>query len=203
VVLEILVAAIAGLAIGLSLAAPPGPVNGVIASHTVTRSLRAGFLVGLGATTADTIFLTVSVLAHSAVASLQGWIPFIALTGAGLMAYLAWKTARSWSRANAILESRPEDHARSYATGLTVNITSPYPVLWWLTVGLVLIDRLGPAVLAGFFGGLLLWNTAFPLSLREAQRRIARTYHAVLAFSVVCLAGFAAWLVWSAVTALL
>jgi threonine/homoserine/homoserine lactone efflux protein len=203
VVLEILVTAFAGIAIGLSLAAPPGPVNAMIASHTVTRSLRAGFFVGLGATTADTIFLIASVLAHSAIASLQGWIPFIALIGAGLMVYLAWKTARSWPRAGAVLEATPEDHGRSYATGLSVNLSSPWPILWWLTVGLILIDQLGPAVLVGFFGGLLLWNTAFPVALREAQRRIARTYHAVLAFSVVCLVGFAAWLVWSAVIALL
>lgn len=202
-VLEVLVSVLAGIVIGLSLAAPPGPVNAMIASHTVTRSVRAGFVVGLGAATADTIFLIVSVLLHSAVGSIQGWIPFIALIGAGLMAYLAWMTARAWPRAGAILAPKPEDHARSYATGLSVNITSPWPFLWWLTVGLVLIDQLGPAVLIGFFGGLLLWNTVFPLALREAQRRIARTYHAVLAFSVACLGGFAAWLVWSALVALL
>jgi hypothetical protein len=38
--------------------------------------------------------------------------------------------------------------------------------------------------------------------LREAQRRIARTYQAVLLFSIVCLAVFATWLVWYAVVAL-
>jgi threonine/homoserine/homoserine lactone efflux protein len=86
-------------------------------------------------------------------------------------------------------------------TGLSVNITSPYPILWWLTAGLVLINQLGPAVLVGFFAGLLLWITVFPLALREAQRRIARTYQAVLVFSIVCLLAFAAWLVWSALTA--
>jgi len=59
-----------------------------------------------------------------------------------------------------------------------VNITSPYPILWWLTAGLVLIDQLGPVILVGFFLGLLL-------------------------FSIVCLAPFAAWLVWSAVAILL
>jgi len=83
-----------------------------------------------------------------------------------------------------------------------VNLTSPYPILWWLTVGLVLINQLGPAVLVGFFAGLLLWITVFPLALREAQRHIARAYQAVLAFSIVCLLAFAAWLVWSALTAL-
>ena len=202
-VLEVPGAILAGMAIGLSLAAPPGPANAVIASHTVTRSLRAGIFAGLGATTADTIFLIVTVLARSALGSFQRWIPFVALLGAGLMVYLAWRTARVWPGADAILESKPEDHARSYWTGLSVNLSSPWPILWWLTVGLILIDQLGPAVLVGFFGGLALWITAFPLALREAQRRIRRTYQAVLVFSIACLLGFAAWLVWSAVAALL
>ncbi|HKW43309.1 MAG TPA: LysE family transporter [Thermoplasmata archaeon] len=201
-VFEVLLAVLAGVGIGLSLAAPPGPVNAIIASHTVTRSLRAGILVGLGATTADTIFLSVSVLAHSAVAGIQGWIPFIALFGAGFMVYLAWSTAKAWRGADAILDSKPEERAKSYATGLSVNITSPYPFIWWLTVGLVLIDQLGPAVLIGFFGGLILWITVFPLALRQAQRHIAQAYYAVLLFSIVCLVGFAAWLVWSALVAL-
>jgi threonine/homoserine/homoserine lactone efflux protein len=203
VVLEVLWAVLAGTGIGLSLAAPPGPVNAIIASQTVTRSWRAGFLVGVGATTADTIFLALSIVAHSAVASIQGWVPVIALFGAGVMAYFAWNTIRAWRRAADIMESMPEAHVKSYTTGLSVNITSPYPILWWLTAGLVLIDQLGPAVLIGFFSGLLLWISIFPLALREAQRRIARTYPAVLLFSIVCLAAFAAWLVWSAVATLL
>jgi len=199
---EVLITILAGIGIGLSLAAPPGPVNAIIASHTVTRSWRAGFLVGLGATTADTIFLALSVLARSAIVGIEPYVPFIALLGAGVMAFFALSAVRAWKRADVIVESRPEEHARSYATGLSVNITSPYPILWWLTAGLVLINQLGSAVLIGFYGGLILWNTAFPLALREAQRRIARTYHAVLVFSIVCLSAFAAWLVWSAVTAL-
>src|SRR2546427_5838783 len=89
VVLEVVATVLAGLGIGLSLAAPPGPVNAIIASQTVTRSWRAGFLVGIGATTADSIFLAVSIVAHSVVASIQGWIPIIALLGAGVLAYFA------------------------------------------------------------------------------------------------------------------
>ncbi len=202
VVLEVVATVLAGMGIGLSLGAPPGPVNAIIASQTVTRSWRAGFLVGVGATTADTIFLAIAFLARTAVASIGPYVPFIALPGAGVMVYFAWNAVRSWRQAQEILESKPDEHTKSYMTGLSVNITSPYPILWWLTAGLVLINQLGPAVLVGFFAGLLLWITVFPLALREAQRRIARTYQVVLAFSIVCLVAFAAWLLWSALTGL-
>jgi len=202
VVLDLLAGAAAGLAIGLSLAAPPGPVNALIASRAVTRSWRSGFLVGCGAMTADAGFLVLSVLAFSLLSAVRSLFPFIALLGAAVMAYFAWRVTRSWNRIPAADSAEPNAHAASYATGLAVNATSPYPILWWLTGGLALIDRLGPAVLVGFFAGILLWISAFPWTLRTAQRRFARTYHAVLAFSVISLAAFAIWLVWSAFDAL-
>src|SRR3989449_8765995 len=108
VVLEILWAILAGAGIGLSLAAPPGPVNAIIASQTVTRSWRAGFLVRVGATTPDSIFLAVSIVAHSVVASVQGWIPIIAPLGAGAMADVAWNTGPALRRAAALVETKPE-----------------------------------------------------------------------------------------------
>src|SRR5438046_7637073 len=94
VVLEILATVLAGIGIGLSLGAPPGPVNAIIASQTVTRSWRAGFLVGVGATTADTIFLVVASLASTPVARIGPYVAVIDLGGAGGMADFAWRAVR-------------------------------------------------------------------------------------------------------------
>ena len=199
---EVLGTAAIGLVLALSLAAPPGPVNALIASHAVTRSWRSGFLVGCGAMTADAFFLTLSVLARSALAGVQAIFPFVALAGGGVMAFFAYCALRAWQRVPEP-DSLPRDaHAASYAAGLPVNLTSPYPILWWLTAGLALIGQLGPVVLVGFFVGILLWISSFPFALRAAQQRFARTYHAALAFSIVCLAAFAAFLVWSAIDTL-
>src|SRR5207247_10157905 len=167
VVLEVVATVLAGMGIGLSLGAPPGPVNAIIASHTVTRSWRAGFLVGVGATTADTIFLAIAFLARTAVAGIGPYVPFIALLGAGVMVYFAWSALRSWRQAPSILESKPDEHTKSYVTGLSVNITSPYPILWWLTAGLVLLNHAGPAVLVGFFAGPLLSVSVFSVAWRR------------------------------------
>jgi len=202
VVLESLATAGLGVVLGLSLAAPPGPVNAMIASDAVTRSWRSGFLVGAGALTADATFLLISVLAHSAIEGVRTLFPVIALIGAAVMAYFAWNAARAWHRVPDPAVSTPEARATSYITGLTINLTSPYPILWWLTAGLALIDQLGAVVLMGFFAGVLLWITLFPLALRAAQRRFAETYHVALVFSIVCLVVFAVWLAWSAVAAL-
>ncbi len=65
------------------------------------------------------------------------------------------------------------------------------------------IDAGGAREIVRHRAGLLLWISAFPLALREAQRRVAQAYRAVLLFSIACLLAFAAWLVWSAAAALL
>jgi threonine/homoserine/homoserine lactone efflux protein len=198
VVLEALAGAGIGVLLALSLAAPPGPVNALIASHGVTRSWRAGFLVGLGAMTVDALWLTLSALAHSFLLQANSVFPFIAFLGAVVMAYFAWGAAKAWSAEPVVAVPDRVVHATSYVTGVASNLTSPYPILWWLTAGIALINDLGPFVLVGFFAGILLWISSFPYLLRAAQARYARTYHIVLAFSILILIVFAAYLVWSA-----
>lgn len=201
-VIELVVAAAIGSGIGLSLAAPPGPVNAIIASQAVTRSWRAAFLVGCGAMTADAAFLVLSFLARSAVATFAAaWFPAIAAAGAVVLAYFAWGVARALRRTEPIVRDTGVPTS-SYATGLATNLTSPYPLLWWITAGVVLIGQLGPALLVGFFLGILLWISGFPWALRAAHRRFARTYRAVLWFSLTVLVAFALFLGWSAVEAL-
>lgn len=188
-----------GVAIALSLAAPPGPVNALIASHAVTRSWRAGFLVGLGATTVDATWLALSVLAHSLLLGVRSVFPLIAVLGSVVMAYFAWRAVKAWKAEPVIAVPSRAVHATSYVTGVATNLTSPYPILWWLTAGVAFIDELGAFVLVGFFAGLFLWTTGFPYLLRAAQQRYARTYHIVLAFSILVLIVFAAYLAWTAV----
>lgn len=198
-VLESLASAGIGVLIALSLAAPPGPVNALIASHAVTRSWRSGFLVGVGAMTVDALWLALSVLAHSLLLGARSVFPAIAVLGAIVMAYLAWGAVKAWKAEPVVAVSARVVHATSYVTGVATNLTSPYPILWWLTAGLAFIDELGPFVLVGFFAGLVLWTAAFPYLLRAAQTRYARSYHIVLAFSIVVLVAFAVYLAWTAV----
>src|SRR5438309_11285363 len=95
VVLEVVATVLAGVGIGLSLGAPPGPVNAISASQTVARSWRAGFLVGVGATTADTIFLAIAFLARTPGARIGPYLPFLSLPAARAMVYFAWSPLHS------------------------------------------------------------------------------------------------------------
>ncbi len=53
---------VAGIALGLSLGVPPGPVNAAIAAAAARRSYVDGIKIGLGAMTADATYLVLTLI---------------------------------------------------------------------------------------------------------------------------------------------
>ncbi len=201
--LESLYALGVGVVLGLSIAAPPGPVNALIARDTVVRSKLAGFLVGCGALTADAIFLGVTFALAGELVLYPGTRAALFLLGAGVLLFLTATTVRSYRRRKEVLdkaEALPQKF--SYLLGLGVGITNPFQILWWLTVGLSIIGQVGLVFVLGFFGGILAWIVTFPSLLDYGNRRYASVYRYVIYFSVAVLLVFAAWFVYAGVAAL-
>jgi threonine/homoserine/homoserine lactone efflux protein len=208
---------LAGVVFGLALAAPPGPMNAIIAEESVNNGWLAGARTGLGAMTADAVFF---------VGSLLGVVTFVerfpavraVMVGVGgvLMCYFAYGAVRD---AMGDVETVPTDGAATRAaTGFrkafVLALTNPYQILFWLTIGVGLLEsgeldvlsytpyvgadlvgllvvRTGsPALIVGFFLGITLWITGFPAALRAAQRRVAAFAPVVAGASAVVLAGF-------------
>ena len=189
---ELLQVFIAGSALGLSLAMPPGPINALMAAESAQGKAMRGFIVGLGAMTADTIFLIVSYTLGSLVSiegPIRGVLYFIS---AGILAYLAYMTYGSRKSGIGGAASGRGMHL-PYAMGLTIGLTNPLQIAWWLSVGLSLIVSIGPVIIAGFFAGIVLWIVAFPLIIRWASGKVPRLYIAVIYVSTGLLVAFAAW----------
>jgi len=194
-VLEILISFAVGLLLGLSIAAPPGPVNALIATHVVTKTKWwAGSLVGSGAMTADAIFLVITYSIGTAVHPTAGVLMAIYTTGACVMFFFAYKASKAW-RKPPIEEAQETRLTHSYFTGLAVALTNPYQILWWLTAGLAFIQSVGVAIVAGFFTGIIIWNISFPFALDYARKRIEKAYKAILLFALMTLIVLGVWLV--------
>lgn len=90
-----IVAALAGVLFGLAIAAPPGPMNAIIAEESVLHAWIAGFRAGWGAITADVCFFLLALA--GAVAFLERF-PAVrgVMVGLGglLMCYFAYGTVR-------------------------------------------------------------------------------------------------------------
>ena len=219
-----------GMVFGLALAAPPGPMNAVIAEEAVLRGWVAGTRAGLGAATADAIFF---VLASLGVVSVVQSVPRLqtamVAVGGCLMCYFAVGAARG-ARASFRPTTGEEPRlaeGQGFRKALALALTNPFQVLFWLTVGVGMLrpgeldvlarlpvvgeDLAGtlvvatgsPALLGGFFLGLLSWITLFPAGLAAAERRIETVAPVVAVGSALVLAGFGLFFLADAATTVL
>jgi len=161
---------IKGIILGLSLAAPPGPVNAIIANRSL-RHWFFGSLVGIGALSADLIFLTIALVLGSIVP--PKLIPYIGIIGGLLMLYLAFQVLLSTNKKTSINNSKIEKKYGlwNYATGLMLGLTNPFQISWWITVGVVLVSSFGPFILFGFVIGILLWVFSFSITVYFGRRK--------------------------------
>jgi threonine/homoserine/homoserine lactone efflux protein len=215
---------LAGVVFGLALAAPPGPMNAIIAEESVLRGWDAGFKTGLGAAVADFAFFILALL--GVVAFVEG-LPVLraAMVGVGgvLMLYFAYDAA---TEASETFRARgdPDEESKGFRKAFVLALTNPYQILFWLTVGvgllesgridllaeavgaslagLLVVETGTPALLVGLFGGIGLWITGFPAALVAAGRRVDRLAPVVAYLSAVLLAGFGVFFLYDAGTTL-
>ncbi len=200
----VLASVIAGVALGLSLAAPPGPMNAVIAEESVRRGFRAGVGAGLGAMSADACFF---LLAWAGVATIVQGAPqirgAILAVGGVLMLVFAADALRG---AGQFTPDGDPGGRRGFLKAFSLALSNPFQLLWWLTVGITLLDpgtfalSVGPleasvntgspAIIAGFFAGIGVWITAFPAAIVALGRRIDGFAPLIAIGSAVVLAGF-------------
>jgi len=220
--LALLPTAVGGVVFGLALAAPPGPMNAIIAEESAIRGWRSGFAAGLGAMVADVSFFLLALA--GAVTVIQN-APGVrrAMVGIGglLMLYFAYGAVQDATDLSSV-EASAEGESRGFRKAFVLALTNPYQVLFWLTVGVGLLEpgrvdvlaplpAVGPALadlfvvqtghpvlLAGLFGGILVWITGFPATIVAARRRVEKLAPVVAWLSAALLAGFGLLFLWQA-----
>jgi threonine/homoserine/homoserine lactone efflux protein len=196
---------VAGALLSWSLAAPPGPINALMAHAAAERGFWLGWVYGLGAIAGDMTMLALTALGVLRVVDAFPWLRVaLALVGAGLM---AWFAVGAWRQARAAAAARPgrddEDGPtpwpRELAKAYVIVVTSPYNWGWWLTAGSSMLSLLGLIVALGFFLGLLVWTAVWTGLATWGGARVKRLGEVVAYGAAVVLALFAALTAWYAV----
>ena len=156
-----------GVAIGLAIAAPVGPIGVLCIRRTLAEGRLAGFVTGLGAATADTAYGAVAAFGLTAVSaflvSQQDWLRLI---GGAFLLYLGIRTflTRPMPQTAVRDDKSSRTLAGDYASTFLLTITNPLTIISFAAVfaGLGLgsgYDDLGSALLlvAGVFTGSALW----------------------------------------------
>lgn len=185
------IAFLLGLGLGLSLAAPPGPMNALIAREASHRGAWSGIRIGMGAPAADVVWLVVLLFGLGRVLGGPAILRTAAGLGALLMMHFAYDT---WTADARRAGKRPP----TFAAGFAAALTNPYQAAWWLSGGYVFLESQGATGVAGLLVGIFGWVLVFSwLVAHGAQRwrwfvpavRFASTF-LLLAFSLL-LAGVA------------
>ncbi|MGC8570036.1 MAG: LysE family translocator [Caldivirga sp.] len=187
-----------GLALGLSLAVPPGPMNALIAAEALKTPLH-GTAVGAGAMSADA---TLMVLTYFLYRLVKPYVPYVYFIGGGVMIYLAVLMLRSSNITTSV--HGLGSVIRNYTKGYAMGITNPYQIGWWLSAGLTLISIMGVFSIAGLFTGILMWIVTYPLAVYTGKKYLGGKYEVIVrVISGIAIMGFAVYFIYVGLTLLL
>jgi threonine/homoserine/homoserine lactone efflux protein len=190
---------VSGVILGVSIAAPPGPVNAA-AAYQVTKSWLACWLTLLGATTADGIFFVLTYFGLTALIDSGEVREILFVAGGAFMLYLAYSTLRT---ARDQPRTVPPRIGRfPYFLGLTIGLTNPFQLAWWIAVGIGMISSFGLNIVVGFFAGILVWTLFFSTLLHAGVSRYRSIYPVLVYASGAILVGFGIWFLYTAISSL-
>jgi threonine/homoserine/homoserine lactone efflux protein len=188
---------VAGIALGLSLGVPPGPVNAAIAAAAARRSYVDGIKIGLGAMTADFTYLVLTVIGVAVL--LTGTLArnAISVIGGLILLYFAYATLKSYKKsAEAPGSTGTGNH---YLTGLVMGLTNPLGILWWVTAGAAFVAMFNVLGVVGFMLGLLAWVSGFSVFVHYAGKKVKIVYPAIIIGSGLMMLFFAVMLLYDVI----
>jgi threonine/homoserine/homoserine lactone efflux protein len=168
--------AMAGLAIGLAVAAPIGPVGLMCIHRTLARGLMTGISTGCGFATTHALYGSLAARGITVVA--KGTVDTaIHLLGALMILYMAATAFRSSPAASTRVGGRRQ-YFQSYATAVVFALGNPTTLLAFALIVPGIIDQTSYSqneigvLAAGIFAGSVGWWLALSSVVAFARERI-------------------------------
>ncbi len=209
---EILGLILYGMTVGVALAAPIGPINIEIIKRGIRDGFMHGWMVGLGALTADTVYAAIIVSGLTPLADRPGVRVPLFLAGGVMLAWVGWGSLSSALRGEAGSESStPPRRNRSFITGLLMAVFNPMGIVYWLSVGAALVadavSRVGeagsPVLVGGVMFGIFCWVTFISVIAQVSRRFVTGPgMRWVTGISGAIIIGFAIWFFWQGIATL-
>ena len=193
-----------GWGLGVSVAAPIGPVNVATIQLGLGRGFAPACAFGLGAASVDAVYCLAVYLGVAPLLVAAPWLRVVLyVAGALMLARMGCSALRRRIALTSDAGRRPIGIWRSYFAGVSLTAVNPATILSWLAVGGAALSAIPPgeglALVIGIFSGSACWFAA--LSLGASTGRRLANERVLKGVSVVCglaLLGFAVVFAWSA-----
>lgn len=167
-----------GLLIGLSIAAPVGPIGILCMKRTLNQGRRYGLASGLGAASADGIYGLIAAFGFDAFISrmvaLQDAVSFV---GGLFLCYLGYLSFRSAAGERSAEAGRSSSLAGAYWTTFLLTVTNPMTILSFLGIfaGLHAAEASTTGLISlvlGVFAGSAVWWLFLSLAVGSLRRAL-------------------------------
>ena len=187
------------LLIGLSIAAPVGPIGLLVIQRTLQRGAVVGLCTGLGAAAADAVYGAVGAFGVTGVMAWLQWARApLCLLGGGFLLWLAWRTwhAPVADRAAPVADAR--GLLAAFAGTFALTLSNPATIFSFIAIfgslgGRMAVDSPGPMIAGVLLGSALWWLVLSAAVSRLRGRFDARWQRRVNRASALLLGAFALW----------
>ena len=196
---------IIGIAIGLAMSAPLGPVNLIVIRTALCHDLKVAFLAGLGAVLADVLIAGIAAYGIQSISHLiLDYAKILQIAGGLVLVVLGIRTARTHF-ADSDLATGP--HSAKFGLTFSLSVTNPGLVLGYLAIFSSLSTHLAlgaspfrPAiVLLGIALGGALWWLLLSFFIGRLKSRLGpSTLDRINRWSGILVAAFGFLLLWKA-----
>ena len=119
--------------LGLSLAAPIGPVNLEIIKRGLNSGFKQAILAGVGAMCADTTYLVLIFFGLTSFFNFAFMKLLLGVGGSLILIYLGGVSVKEYFKANTV-ENKQRNFSSSFIAGYALAISSPMTIVWWTGV---------------------------------------------------------------------
>ncbi|MBP2312519.1 LysE family translocator [Azospirillum soli] len=179
--MDTLPALLKGLIIGLSIAAPVGPIGLLCIRRTLAEGPAHGFASGLGAATADAVYGAIAGFGVALVTdALMGGQVALKLFGGLMLLYFGWTTLRARPAERPAEAKGGAGLAGAYASTFLLTLANPATILSFAAVfgGLGVASgandstTVAAVLVAGVFVGSAMWWFALSASVGAFRQRV-------------------------------
>jgi threonine/homoserine/homoserine lactone efflux protein len=197
---------IKSLTIGLSIAAPVGPIGMLCIQRSLSRGFGSGFATGMGAACADGIY---GLLGALGIAGIAATLPavglFLKIGGGAFLIWLAWRIVRDQpAAATAAPHAQRESVARDFLTTFGLTLSNPLTIISFIGI----FAALGPAsaaqgasagarwlsvalMVSGVFAGSAAWWLCLSGATSALGKKMPLSFvHAIARLSALVIAVF-------------
>lgn len=120
--------------LGLSLAAPIGPVNSARLDIGIKNGFWHAWVVGAGSMIADAVFMLLVYLGMVNFLDIPFVQIFLWLFGGFILIYSGFESILGVNRINLTYSRKKDSLSKCFLTGFMMSVTSPLSILFWLGI---------------------------------------------------------------------